>query len=62
MRYLAPADVSAAILTNIIAEVVDGAIEVPDDASDNDRMGLAANGFTLAVAEPVVPPEEAEEA
>jgi hypothetical protein len=48
MRYSAPADVSGITLSTGQLTVVDGFVEVPDDASEGDRGGLAVYGFTPA--------------
>jgi len=48
MRYSAPADVSGINLSTGPLTVVDGFVDVPDDASEGDLGGLAVYGFAPA--------------
>ena len=48
MRYATPADVTGINLASGPLTVVDGFIEVPDDAGQGDLGGLAVYGFTPA--------------
>lgn len=48
MRYSAPADVSGINLSTGPLTVVDGFVDVPDDATEGDLGGLAVYGFTPA--------------
>lgn len=50
-RYTAPVDTSGITLSSGFHLTVDGIVEVPDELTDGDRNGLAANGFRLAPAE-----------
>lgn len=45
MRYSAPSDVSEVFLSSGPVPVIDGFIEVPEDASTANLAGLFANGF-----------------
>lgn len=45
MRYAAPADVTSIILSSGPLAVVDGFVELPDDATQGDIGGLAMYGF-----------------
>jgi hypothetical protein len=49
-RFTAPADTSGITLSTGFHAVSGGMLEVPDDLPAADRLGLAANGFTLAPA------------
>lgn len=51
-RFTAPADTSGITLSSGFHPVRSGIVEVPDDLPAGDRLGLAANGFTLAPAVP----------
>jgi hypothetical protein len=51
-RFTAPADTSGITLSTGFHAVRGGGVEVPDDMPAGDRLGLAANGFTLAPALP----------
>ncbi len=48
MRYAAPSDVTEVYLSTGPLTVVDGFVDVPDDASTGDLAGLSVNGFTSA--------------
>lgn len=48
MRWTAPADTTSITLASGTLNVVDGAVDLPDDATDGDRLGLIANGFRIA--------------
>ena len=60
MRYLAPPETTGIHLTTGPLIVVDGAVDVPDDALPGDLSGLAMNGFVLATDdhEPAAPEPE----
>ena len=49
-RFIAPADTSGITLSSGFHPVRRGTVDVPDDMPAGDRLGLAANGFTLALA------------
>lgn len=50
MRFTAPQDISAISLSVGTFEVVDGAVDVPDDLGAGDLGGLAVYGFVPAPA------------
>lgn len=71
MRYAAPADVGGINLSSGPLAVVDGFVDVPDDATASDLGGLATYGFlavhddapaavieALSAPEPVVEPAD----
>jgi hypothetical protein len=54
-RYVAPAHVSSVFLSCGECAVVDGVVELPDDLSEGDLIGLAANGFMAVLDEAATP-------
>lgn len=51
MRYAAPSDVSGITLSTGPLTVVDGFVDVPEDATPGDLGGLAVYGFTQALTD-----------
>ena len=62
MRYAAPADVTGINLTSGPLTVVDGFVDVPDDATPSDLGGLATYGFVIAPADAAQVSTKAEKA
>jgi hypothetical protein len=56
MRFAAPEHITSITLSSgPLAVGTDGFVDLPDDVSQGDLQGLAANGFTLAPPSPAKP-------
>ena len=56
MKFIAPPHVSSASVSSGPIAVVDGILELPDDAPQSDVDGLVVNGFAIIPDAPAAPP------
>ena len=52
VRWSAPADTTAVTLASGPFAVSDGAVDLPADLTEGEKLGLVAAGFSLAVTAP----------